>query len=103
MNSVLALLTMLATALVWKEGVLLAALLFAIGLTLMWINRGKKLWPVYIGAFIGGPLAEAIVIASGGWAYADPHFLGVPFWLPFIWGNAGVFIATWGTSGTIET
>ncbi len=102
MNGALAFLTMLATALLWREGVFLVVLLFAIGCILMWLNREQRLWPIYLGTFIGGPLAEAIVIAFGGWTYADSHFLGIPFWLPFIWGNAGVYIATWPTYGILK-
>ena len=31
-------------------------------------------------------------ITTGAWAYDSPQLLGIPIWLPFVWGNAGLFI-----------
>lgn len=39
-----------------------------------------------------GALAEAGAIASGAWAYTVPVAVGVPLWLPAIWGIAALFI-----------
>ena len=42
--------------------------------------------------FVFGPLAEGLAIQTGAWAYASPSVLGIPLWLPFVWGNAALFI-----------
>lgn len=47
---------------------------------------------LYIVVFIVGPLGEAVVIYFGAWSYSAPQFMGITAWLPFLWGNAGLFI-----------
>ena len=36
--------------------------------------------------------AEAVAIKFGAWQYSNPTALGVPIWLPLLWGSAIVFI-----------
>jgi hypothetical protein len=43
------------------------------------------------GAFLG-PAAEIVCIYFGVWRYANPSFLGIPAWLPFIWGLSAMMI-----------
>jgi len=52
---------------------------------------------VYLVAILGGPIAEAVAIHFGLWMYADPAFLGFPIWLPFVWGNAALYVLSWKT------
>lgn len=46
----------------------------------------------YLLVFISGPLAESVAIHFGAWSYAQPVFIGIPLWLPFAWGNAGLYV-----------
>ena len=43
------------------------------------------------GAIIG-PIGEIICIYFGTWTYANPTVLGIPIWLPIIWGLATMMI-----------
>jgi hypothetical protein len=38
-----------------------------------------------------------IAIYFGGWNYTHPDILGIPYWLPFVWGNAALYIVDWNT------
>jgi hypothetical protein len=42
----------------------------------------------YVCGMILGPLAEIICVNQGAWTYTAPTFLGIPLWLPFVWGFA---------------
>lgn len=44
-----------------------------------------------MGALLG-TFAEILSIEYGVWSYAKPSFLGVPIWLPFMWGLAIVLV-----------
>ena len=53
---------------------------------------GMKFWykkhDIYffvIGAIVG-PVGEIVCIHFGAWQYANPTFLGIPVWLPLVWG-----------------
>lgn len=37
-------------------------------------------------------LHEVVVINFGAWKYANPSFLGIPLWLPFMYGLIAVVI-----------
>tara|TARA_Y100000034_G_C6526451_1_gene226723 strand:+ start:54 stop:401 length:348 start_codon:yes stop_codon:yes gene_type:complete len=61
-------------------------------LLLVIIILANRLWHKehdYIFFIIGailGPFAEIIAIHYGVWSYANPTFLGIPIWLPLVWG-----------------
>lgn len=90
-NSALAITTLLLTSILWRDTMLLVFLL-AIVSSLMLINeRDRVALYLFIIAFLLGPLSEALAIYFGAWNYTNPHFLGFSLWLPFMWGNAGLF------------
>jgi len=43
-------------------------------------------------AFVIGPIGEIVAIHFGVWTYANPSFLGIPIWLPLVWGLAFICI-----------
>ena len=47
----------------------------------------------FLVAAVLGPVTEIIAILYGVWHYSNPSFLGIPVWLPLLWGFAGVMIA----------
>jgi len=57
---------------------------------LMWHDRSDIV--IFIVAGIAGPLGEIVCINYGAWSYSNPSFLGIPFWLPLLWGFAGVML-----------
>ncbi len=38
-----------------------------------------------------GPLAEIIAVHFGVWSYSHATVIGIPLWLPLLWGLASVF------------
>ncbi len=57
---------------------------------LMWHGR-DDVYIIIAGAIIG-PSAEIICVNAGAWSYAVPNILGIPYWLPFAWGAAGLLL-----------
>jgi hypothetical protein len=92
LNALLALATLFLTAVLWPYPVALIALLIVTAGTIFLIRPNASSVVVYATAFVFGPLAEALSITTGAWEYDSNNLLGVPIWLPFVWGNAGLFI-----------
>ena len=92
LNAALALATLFLTAVLWRYPLALIALLLITAVAILRIRPTATRVVVYATAFVFGPAAEALSITTGAWAYDSPNFLGVPVWLPFVWGNAGLFI-----------
>lgn len=42
-----------------------------------------------------GMLAELLPVYMGAWTYSTNDLLGVPAYLPILWGSAGVVIVYW--------
>lgn len=95
LSTLLALVTLAATVFFWESNAILVPLLALAGAGIVYLNWRKDLLFVYVFGFVCGPLAEAAAISTGAWSYASPDLLGFPLWLPFLWGNAAVFIAIW--------
>ena len=91
-NAALALATLFLTAVLWRYPVALIALLLVTAAAIYRIRPNATSVVVYATAFVFGPAAEAMSITTGAWEYDASNFLGVPVWLPFVWGNAGLFI-----------
>jgi hypothetical protein len=91
-NAALALATLLLTSVLWRTPVALTALLIATGVAIYALRPSRTSAFVYLIGFLFGPLAEAVSIRTGAWEYASPTFLGIPVWLPFVWGIAALFI-----------
>lgn len=79
----------------WHEDVLLVTSLLAMSaLLVLWIyDFEKKYLQIFVFIGLGGFIAEAIVVVGGAWTYHTQHFLGLPIWLPIIWGTSAVSIA----------
>ena len=64
-------------------------------LTILWIlamflwHKKIDIITFIVGAIIG-PIVEVSCIAMGVWSYANPSFIGIPLWLPILWGLATV-------------
>lgn len=91
-TSIIAILILSTVLLFWKNSLLLALLLAVLSILMIGIGKIKKDFYLYIIVFFIGSLTEAIGIAFGVWAYNQPDIIGIPYWLPFVWGNAGIFI-----------
>ena len=91
-NAALALATLLLTSVLWRTPVALTALLILTGVAIYALRPSRTSAFVYLIGFLFGPLAEGVSIRTGAWEYASPTFLGIPVWLPFVWGIAALFI-----------
>ena len=91
-NATLALATLLLTSVLWRHPLALTTLLVATGLAIYALRPSRTSACVYVVGFVFGPLAEGLAIHTGAWAYASPVVLGIPLWLPFVWGIAALFI-----------
>jgi hypothetical protein len=91
-NATLALATLLLTSVLWRYPVALTAVLIAAGVAIYALRPSRTSACIYVVGFVFGPLAEGLAIQTGAWEYASPSVLGIPVWLPFVWGNAALFI-----------
>ncbi len=87
----LALATLLIPSLI-ENSLAIVILLLIISLCMLAIDWSVKYLILFIAIMISGPIAESIAIYFGLWNYSSPFFLGTPIWLPFVWGNAGLYI-----------
>ena len=94
MSSLLIALSLILVVTFWKNNILLAVLLLMVGLVTLYIWREKRKIYLYIVTGILGGGAEAIAISFGVWNYTNPTFLDIPLWLPFLWGEVGLYIST---------
>jgi hypothetical protein len=76
-----------------RQFVLLSLLLLSLtSISMIIIDGNKKSLHLFWAGFILGPLAEAFCIYFGAWQYSNPFVFGIPMYLPFVWGNATLFI-----------
>ncbi|MBI2131026.1 DUF2878 family protein [Candidatus Woesearchaeota archaeon] len=68
---------------------LLLALMFFAGMK-FWHKKQDFFY--FISGAVIGPIAEVICIYFGVWQYVNPSFLGIPVWLPLIWGLGTILI-----------
>lgn len=59
---------------------------------LSWKFLDEKDKYVFVVGAIIGPVIEIIAIYFGVWRYANPTLLGIPMWLPVLYGIASIFI-----------
>ncbi|MFC1630173.1 hypothetical protein ACFL06_01400 [Patescibacteria group bacterium] len=89
---IIAALILLAVVLFWKNSLLLVLLLAVLSILMIVIGKTRKDFYLYFIVFLIGPTVEAIGVYFGAWVYSQPEVIGIPYWLPFVWGNAGLFI-----------
>jgi hypothetical protein len=88
-------LTLVAPLVFGHDALASVAALTVLSIILVAINFSKSRLIVYLIVFFAGPISEMIAIYFGAWNYAHPDLLGIPYWLPFVWGNASLYIIDW--------
>ncbi|MFA5954214.1 MAG: hypothetical protein WC817_01600 [Patescibacteria group bacterium] len=91
-NFILAVVTILFVLFLWRNTIVLVFLLSIISLLMLAVERNRAAFYLYIIAFVLGPLSESLAIQYGIWSYKNYNVLGFPAWLPFVWGNAALFL-----------
>jgi hypothetical protein len=89
---ILSILTLFFVVYFWKYNLLLTALLFLIGIVMLFILKSLKKIIIFISCGVMGAIAEIIAIGSGAWFYSNSDFLGIPYWLIPLWGIAALFM-----------
>jgi hypothetical protein len=92
LSFILALATIISVTRLWEKNLTLTLVLLLISALNLSIWKGEKYIYLYVVAGILGALSEAYAISYGVWTYANPDFIGIPMWLPFLWGEASLFI-----------
>jgi hypothetical protein len=79
-------------ALLWRNNaILFIFLLIECAITMkLWHEKYDIVY--FLVAAILGPLGEIICIYYGTWNYASPTLLGIPMWLPLVWGFTGIVL-----------
>lgn len=79
-------------SLLWKDNILLTVLLLVGWLFALksWHKRHDVYF--FLAGAVTGPIGEIVAINFGAWQYANPTFLGIPPWLPLVWGLGAVLI-----------
>lgn len=88
----IAVVCLLTVSLFWSSPWFLMGLLIAVSAATLLVTRKKEDVVVYAIAGVSGAVGGAIAIVYGAWAYSIPMFFGIPVWLPFLWGLAGVYL-----------
>lgn len=57
---------------------------------MIWYNKHDTY--LFIVAAILGSFGEITAVSAGVWSYSYPYFLGIPLWLPFLWGAVAVLM-----------
>lgn len=89
---ILAVICLLIVSLFYENIMLLTMLLAVLSFLMLLILRDKYLVVTYFACSIMGAMAEIIAIYSGAWEYNLSSFLGIPLWLPLLWGIAALFM-----------
>lgn len=89
-KALLFILALVVAAIFWRQPYLTFGLEAAIGIGLLHVS-GWMYWKYYALCALLGAASEVVVIYHGAWSYALPQLLGIPIWLPLIWGTASLF------------
>ena len=79
-------------SLLWSTPLVLAGGYLLISAGMLWRWHTKADVAFYAVPLVVGPLGEALAVWAGAWAYARPSYLGIPCWLPLLWGIVGLFL-----------
>lgn len=91
-TSALAAASLILVSLLYAESALLTGLLLLIAALMLSLRYSKNELLLFITTGILGPVAEMVGMRTGAWGYALPDFWFIPFWLPPLWGLAGIFV-----------
>ena len=81
-----------AVSTLYRNNILLTSVMVAGWMVAIKFWHRKEDIHLFLIAAIAGAFAEVIAIKFGAWKYANPTVLGVPIWLPLLWGSAVIFI-----------
>jgi hypothetical protein len=91
-NIILAITSLLLVAFLWRMPIILTSILLVLSFLMILLTPQKETIYLYIIAGLCGALAEAFAVWFGAWDYTNPNIIGIPYWLPVLWGIAALFV-----------
>jgi hypothetical protein len=76
----------------WRRPYTLTAVLLLLSAVSLYIKNDRKFVLFFIFTGLSGAAAEYLGIHSGAWKYMEPQVLGLPLWLPILWGVAALYM-----------
>lgn len=92
-KAVLFTLALVVAACFWRQPYVALLLEACIAVGLLYVS-GWHYWKYYVLCALLGASSEILVIYFGAWSYTMPQLLGIPLWLPFVWGNVALFFVS---------
>lgn len=86
-------LTVVAVSSLWIYPVWLTITLLVGCVLIMKFSHRKDDLIFFYVPLVLGPIGEVFCVRAGAWEYSQPAFLGLPIWLPLLWGLAGLVVA----------
>ena len=80
----------------WERPLGLTLVMALVSVIMLSVWREREDLLLFALCAVAGALAEAAAIAFGAWTYGFPNMIGIPLWLPLLWGVAGLFIKRMG-------
>ena len=80
-----------SVSLFWEKALILIIVILVLAIIKHKFTPIKHeiIWFIITG-FIGAGGESIIMRLSGVWTYTSPQLINIPYWLPFLWGFAGV-------------
>jgi hypothetical protein len=91
-STILALAILLATSFFWNQPLIATGVLIVLSVLMFLVEPKGSNAILYFFGFIFGPVSEAIAVHFGTWNYTLPLVVGIPMWLPLVWGDCGLYI-----------
>jgi uncharacterized membrane protein YoaT (DUF817 family) len=63
-----------------------------LGIIMLYASWSWEHLIVYITLFVVGIGVELLNVYVGTWSYSMQNFYGIPYWIPFMWSNSGLFV-----------
>ncbi|MFA5351960.1 MAG: hypothetical protein WC304_01620 [Candidatus Gracilibacteria bacterium] len=84
--------TVFSVSMFWQQPNLVLGISVLLAVIIIALEPKQETFTAFILGGLLGSLTETICIYFGAWSYASPQFLGIPLWLPIVWGIAAVII-----------
>jgi len=76
----------------WQQPNLVLGISALLAMIVISLKPNRETFTAFILGGLLGSFTESICIHFGAWSYTSPQFLGIPLWLPIVWGIAAVII-----------
>ena len=89
---ILSAIILLSVAFLWHVPLLLTLILLVESGIMILLYMDRSDIYLFVACGLCGAMAESIAVFFGAWDYSRIDIIGIPIWLPILWGVAGIFI-----------